>query len=132
VTFQFLFTKPDDSPQKVQLILDTIPRHIHVLATLIIILSAMTLALITCDLGIVLEITVRSKTITLTNQGGLSATMIAFILPPACYLKLQHGDVFKRKNSGPLLCILFGVVVSFTSTSLIIFKTLRGSEKKLC
>ncbi|WFC97302.1 hypothetical protein MYAM1_000011 [Malassezia yamatoensis] len=51
----------------------------HVFFTSALVISAMTVSLFTCDLGIVLEVT-----------GGLSATALAFFFPSICYLKLSH------------------------------------------
>jgi hypothetical protein len=69
VAFQYFFTDPDDSPSKVQHVLDNIDTFTHVSATCIIIFSAMTIALLTCDLGFVLEITVTSTVLDLTSGG---------------------------------------------------------------
>lgn len=51
----------------------------HIVLTTSLVVSAMFISLLTCDLGIVLEIT-----------GGLSATALAFFFPSVCYLKLSH------------------------------------------
>lgn len=51
----------------------------HIVLTTSLVVSAMAISLLTCDLGIVLEIT-----------GGLSATALAFFFPSVCYLKLSH------------------------------------------
>ncbi|WFD27864.1 hypothetical protein MNAN1_002872 [Malassezia nana] len=55
-------------------------RRRHIVLTTSLVLSAMVISLMTCDLGIVLEMT-----------GGLSATALAFCFPSVCYLKLSHG-----------------------------------------
>lgn len=52
-------------------------RNRHLIFTSSLVVSAMVVSLVTCDLGIVLEVT-----------GGLSATALAFIFPAVCYLKL--------------------------------------------
>lgn len=52
-------------------------RNRHLIFTSSLVVSAMIISLLTCDLGIVLELT-----------GGLSATALAFIFPSLCYLKL--------------------------------------------
>ncbi|KDQ53489.1 hypothetical protein JAAARDRAFT_39173 [Jaapia argillacea MUCL 33604] len=64
----------------------------HVLFTTSIIFSAMFISLITCDLGVMLEIT-----------GGVSATALAFIFPAACYLKLTYQNGLKTKPISTLL-----------------------------
>ncbi|KAK0554218.1 hypothetical protein OC846_000927 [Tilletia horrida] len=50
----------------------------HLIFTSSLVVSALFVSLMTCDLGIVLELT-----------GGLSATSLAFIFPAVCYLKLD-------------------------------------------
>lgn len=51
----------------------------HVVLTTGLVVSALFISLLTCDLGIVLELT-----------GGLSATALAFIFPSVCYLKMSR------------------------------------------
>ncbi|THH05464.1 hypothetical protein EW146_g9895 [Bondarzewia mesenterica] len=71
-----------------------LPLHIRASPPPIIISSihnsriASLLALITCDLGVMLEIT-----------GGISATALAFIFPAACYLKLTDASDDSRRNN---------------------------------
>ncbi|KAI0344841.1 amino acid transporter [Trametopsis cervina] len=94
----------------------------HVAFTTAILLSAMTLSLITCDLGVMLEIT-----------GGASATALAFIFPAACYLKLVDQDApwYSRHKIGPVACATFGVVVMSISLFLALGKvwTPEGAAK---
>lgn len=54
-------------------------RNRHIILTTGLVFTALLVSLLTCDLGIVLELT-----------GGLSATALAFIFPSCCYLKLSH------------------------------------------
>lgn len=54
-------------------------RNRHIVLTTALVVSAMLVSLVTCDLGIVLELT-----------GGLSATALAFFFPSLCYLKLSR------------------------------------------
>ena len=49
----------------------------HLLFTTVLVVSAMSLSLLTCDLGIVFEL-----------FGATSACALAYILPPLCYMKL--------------------------------------------
>ena len=62
-------------------------RRRHVVLTTALVVSAMLISLLTCDLGIVLELT-----------GGFSATGLAFLFPSVCYLKLTH-DASKVQRS---------------------------------
>ena len=66
------------------------------------ILTQTTVALVTCDLGIMLEIT-----------GGASATALAFIFPAACYLHLADLGPrwYSRGRLPALFCVAFGVTV---------------------
>ena len=71
-------------------------------------------SLITCDLGVMLEIT-----------GGVSATALAFIFPAACYLKLlpSHIPFTSRTKLPAVLCVAFGVIVMVLSLFLALGKT---------
>lgn len=52
--------------------------RLHIIITTSLVVASLIVSLLTCDLGIVLELT-----------GGLSATALAFIFPAACFLKLS-------------------------------------------
>jgi sodium-coupled neutral amino acid transporter 11 len=65
-------------------------RNRHLIFTSSLVVSAMIISLLTCDLGIVLELT-----------GGLSATALAFIFPSICYLKLT-SETGKRVPTADL------------------------------
>ncbi|KIM69215.1 hypothetical protein SCLCIDRAFT_13320 [Scleroderma citrinum Foug A] len=96
----------------------------HVFFTTTILVSSMFLALITCDLGVTLEIT-----------GGVSATALAFIFPAACYLKLANPSLpwYSRSKFPAAACFAFGVVVMVVSLFLTLAKawTPEG-EVKIC
>ncbi|KAI0823351.1 amino acid transporter [Trametes gibbosa] len=74
----------------------------HVFFTTAILCSSMIISMITCDLGVMLEIT-----------GGASATALAFIFPAACYLKLKAPNLpwYSRKKLPAVICATFGLVV---------------------
>ena len=82
------------------------------------------MSLITCDLGVMLEIT-----------GGASATALAFIFPAGCSLKLVDPRVpwYARAKLGPLVCALFGLCVMCISLFLALGKawTPEG-EVRIC
>ncbi|KAF7589151.1 hypothetical protein BBP40_004721 [Aspergillus hancockii] len=70
----------------------------HLIFTSALVVSAMAMALITCDLGAVFELI-----------GATSAAALAYIFPPLCYIKLSNAS---RKVKIPAyLCIVFGVTV---------------------
>ncbi|KAG0273193.1 hypothetical protein BGZ95_010990 [Linnemannia exigua] len=77
----------------------------HTIITTGLVGVALVIALLTCDLGFVLEVT-----------GGFSATALAFILPPLCYLKLASGPVWSAKKIPHLACLGFGIAVMILST----------------
>lgn len=77
----------------------------HVIITTGLVASALVIALLTCNLGFVLEMT-----------GGFSATALAFILPPLCYLKLASGSVWCKRKIPHMACLVFGVAVMILST----------------
>ena len=101
----------------------------HVLVTVALTAVSLAIALTTCNLGVVLELT-----------GCFSATALAFILPPLCYLKLAggnggghgHGEPWWRGHKlAPTLCLVFGVVVMLTSTFTILGETFWPDEQHL-
>ena len=78
----------------------------------------------TCDLGVMLEIT-----------GGVSATALAFIFPAACYIKLINQDVpwYARTKLLAVICVAFGCFVMAISLFLALGKmwTPEG-DAKIC
>lgn len=74
----------------------------HVFFTTVILIAAMFVSLITCDLGVMLEIT-----------GGASATTLAFIFPTACYIQLSDpARPWHSRQKLPAYAICaFGIVV---------------------
>ncbi|CAG8596402.1 14494_t:CDS:2 [Funneliformis caledonium] len=86
----------------------------HVILTTIFVMGAMMVSLLTNDLGIVLELT-----------GGCSATALAYILPPACYLKLSSGNWWSRKKLPAVICVGFGIAVMILSTVLTLNKMIE-------
>jgi solute carrier family 38 (sodium-coupled neutral amino acid transporter), member 11 len=81
-------------------------------------------ALVTCDLGVMLEIT-----------GGLSATTLAFIFPAACYLKLTDSQTpwHSRAKLPAIACVAFGIVVMTISLFLALNKVWTSEgDAKLC
>lgn len=86
--------------------------------------NATAVALVTCDLGVMLEII-----------GGVSATALAFIFPAACYLKLAgahaHRPWYTRERLPAYVCVTFGVTVMLLSLFLALGKvwTPEGNAK---
>ncbi|KAH3661240.1 hypothetical protein OGAPHI_006647 [Ogataea philodendri] len=92
----------------------------HVIITAVLAAVPMVVALFTCNLGAVLELV-----------GATSASLLAFILPPLCYLKMT-----KQK---PLLqrlpyyaCVVFGFCIMFLSSTQTIISALNDSGDDHC
>ncbi|CAE6517984.1 unnamed protein product [Rhizoctonia solani] len=85
----------------------------HVLFTTSILFSSMVVALLTCDLGVMLEIT-----------GGASATALAFVFPALCYIKLLPArEPWNGRAKLPaILCAAFGILVLVLSVGLALGK----------
>ncbi|KAI9867200.1 MAG: hypothetical protein M1813_009478 [Trichoglossum hirsutum] len=73
----------------------------HLIFTTSLVVTAMTLSLLTCDLGAVFELI-----------GATSACALAYILPPLCYIKLSTRS---WKTVPAVACVVFGFVVMFIS-----------------
>ena len=69
----------------------------HLIFSTSLVVSAMTLSLLTCDLGAVFELI-----------GATSACALAYILPPLCYIKLSTRS---WKTIPAVVCVIFGVTV---------------------
>ena len=80
-----------------------------------------TVSLITCDLGVTLEIV-----------GGVSATALAYIFPAACFLKLTSArDI--RTTLPAYVCVTFGALVMVLSLMLALGKAWTpAGEAKIC
>jgi solute carrier family 38 (sodium-coupled neutral amino acid transporter), member 11 len=67
--------------------------------------------------------------------GGISATALAFIFPPACYLKLSDVQApwHSRGKLPAVICVVFGVIVMVISLFLALQKvwTPEG-DAKIC
>lgn len=86
----------------------------HLIFTTALVLTSMAMALITCDLGAVFELI-----------GATSASALAYIFPPLCYIKLSNSS---RKAKIPAyLCISFGLTVMGVSLLQAIAKMIRST-----
>lgn len=89
----------------------------HIVTTTVMMLTAMCVALITCNLGVILELV-----------GATSACVMAYILPPLCYLKLTKNKSLKEKAPYYLVAG-FGVLVMMFSTIQSLLKIVNGEEE---
>jgi len=74
-------------------------------------LTCLVVSLITCDLGVTLEVT-----------GGVGASALAFIFPAACHLKLIGPDQPLRARLPAMICVAFGCVILVLSLVLALSK----------
>ncbi|KAJ2306078.1 hypothetical protein IWW55_001621 [Coemansia sp. RSA 2706] len=79
----------------------------HVIITTVLCVGCLIIGETVCNLGVLLELT-----------GGMSASFLAFILPPACYIRLCSGSLLSWKTLPHWLCICFGFVIMVLSTVL--------------
>ncbi|KAI4658869.1 uncharacterized protein J4E79_006628 [Alternaria viburni] len=87
----------------------------HLIFTTSLVVSALTLSLLTCDLGIVFEL-----------FGATSACALAFILPPLCYMKLSQRS-WKTYLAGAVAA--FGGIVMVISIIKTTSKTMMGNSE---
>jgi sodium-coupled neutral amino acid transporter 11 len=90
----------------------------HLLFTTVLVVSAMFISLLTCDLGIVFEL-----------FGATSACALAYILPPLCYMKLAKRS-WRTYLSGVI--VAFGVSVMFISVFQSVGKMGNGEGGAKC
>jgi len=85
----------------------------HLIFSSALVVSAMALSLMTCDLGVVFELI-----------GATSACALAYILPPLCYMKLASRS-WRTYAAGAT--VVFGVVVMTISLLQSVYKIISGS-----
>lgn len=103
----------------------------HFIVTTVLVFSSMSVSLFTCNLGIILELI-----------GATSASLMAYIIPPLCYLKLNWDQIdykgltsaekrsFHITKSLPTVsCALFGFLVMFISSFMSIKSAFSGSDE---
>ena len=90
----------------------------HLIFTTSLVITAMTLSLLTCDLGAVFELI-----------GATSACALAYILPPLCYIKLSTRS---WKTIPALLCVIFGIGVMGISLVLAVAKMIKSTAFWIC
>jgi solute carrier family 38 (sodium-coupled neutral amino acid transporter), member 11 len=86
----------------------------HLIFTTSLVVSAMGVALITSDLGIVFELV-----------GATSACALAYILPPLCFVKLTKRRTWETYAA--YVCITFGFAVMLISITQSVAKMIRGN-----
>ena len=91
-------------------------RHFWLTTSLVV--AAVALSLMLCDLGAVFELI-----------GATSACALAYILPPLCYLRLSSRS---WRWLPAVACVVFGVAVLAVSLVLAVGKLFSGGEGKSC
>ena len=84
----------------------------HLIFSTSLVVAAMSLSLLTCDLGAVFELI-----------GATSACAMAYILPPLCYIKLSTRN---WKTIPAAVCAVFGVCVMCISLFQAMAKIIRS------
>ncbi|GMF05993.1 unnamed protein product [Ambrosiozyma monospora] len=93
----------------------------HVVITTVLSVIPMTVALFTCNLGAVLEL-----------AGATSASTIAYILPPLCYIKMTWRTKTMVQRVLPFACVAFGFMVMFLSSAQTIISALKNTDDGHC
>uniref|UniRef100_W5KSW7 Putative sodium-coupled neutral amino acid transporter 11 n=1 Tax=Astyanax mexicanus TaxID=7994 RepID=W5KSW7_ASTMX len=96
----------------------------HVMVTVVIISAVTAISLSYDCLGVVLEL-----------NGVLSATPLIFIIPSACFLKLNNGPWYQRKKLLPSLILITGVfvmIIGLVMTALFPQDCSHGAEMFYC
>lgn len=91
----------------------------HFISTTALVLVAMIISLFTCNLGVILELV-----------GSTSASVMAFVLPPWCYLRLTKNGRWQR--IGCWACIAFGIMVMVLSTLQSLIKLFKDTNEEHC
>ncbi|KAI0900815.1 transmembrane amino acid transporter protein-domain-containing protein [Annulohypoxylon nitens] len=86
--------------------------NLHLIFSSALVVSAMTLSLLTCDLGVVFELV-----------GATSACALAYILPPLCYIKLSSRS---WKTYVAMGVVAFGCAVMAISMFQAVGKVIKG------
>lgn len=101
---------------------DSKSNFLHYGYTALITFSACSLAVITSNISIVVELT-----------GGLAASVFAFILPPACAIKYarSRGQFTIRGYWTYIACVIFGFTIMIMSTVQTVMKAVKGTPDDL-
>lgn len=86
--------------------------NLHLLLSTSLVVSAMALSLLTCDLGSVFDLV-----------GGTSAAAMAYVLPPLCYIKLATRS---WRTYAAWVVVAFGCAVMAMSMLQAVGKMMRG------
>ena len=95
----------------------------HTVITVLVVASTVMVGCLTCDLGIILEIT-----------GGVTGSLVALVIPCACYLKVNqiNGVVLTTKEKIPhVICMSLGACLMIMTVVTQIMKAAQGGGKEV-
>lgn len=108
--------------------------RVHIFITTLLVFTSMLVSLFTCNLGIILELI-----------GAISASLMAYIIPPLCYLKLSLKEsssikldslskrIFVVQKVLPTVsCALFGILVMFISSFMSLNSSIKEGSQSHC
>lgn len=97
-------------------------RKAHFGITSFLVFSSMSVSLFTCNLGIILELV-----------GATSASIMAFVMPPACFIALlQPEEKTLMQRVRCYGCMGFGIIVMVVSSTLTVLSAVKGGNENHC
>lgn len=103
-----------DTPQELS-------KKSHIIFTTALVLITMTISLTTCNLGALFELI-----------GASTASIMAYILPPMCNLKMTGSTKTLKEKLPYLGCIVFGFAVMFISSTQTIINAIHEKDGAHC
>jgi len=94
-----------------------VPPRLNAVLTAVLVAASYAVAMLTCDLGIVLEL-----------GGTIAASALAYVLPPLCYIKLASGPAFSRKKLPHWILAAFGLSVMLLGTIMALNKSAKSNQ----
>jgi sodium-coupled neutral amino acid transporter 11 len=92
----------------------------HFSITIFLVFTTSTVASLTCDLGVLMEII-----------GGISSSMLAFVVPAAFWIQVNRLDKNPLKMNEAIVhyvLIIFGFTLMFYTVGLTIYKAAMGND----
>ncbi|KAH3666674.1 hypothetical protein WICMUC_005491 [Wickerhamomyces mucosus] len=93
----------------------------HTILTTILVLITMSISLTTCNLGALFELI-----------GATTASIMAYILPPMCNLKMTSSSKTRWQKVPYYGCIVFGFAVMFISSTQTIINSIHDTDEQHC
>lgn len=93
----------------------------HIAITTVLVFITMSISLTTCNLGALLELI-----------GATTASLMAYILPPVTNLVLTGRSKSLMQKLPHCICIVFGFLIMFISSTQTILGAIHGGSQKHC